>query len=102
MCFSTDGYIVCEEFEEILQAAWLEEQELLKQKEKEVCMDVNSLVFDHQDTHSTSKMRTLWLVITTLKDPCLTGEDLILSLRLELDGFRLDKPEFPESNSKHN
>ncbi|CAG03267.1 unnamed protein product, partial [Tetraodon nigroviridis] len=31
----TDGYIVCEEFEEILQAAWLEEQELLKQKEKE-------------------------------------------------------------------
>lgn len=43
MCFSTDGYVVCEEFEEILRAAWLEEQQLLKQKEKEVCMDVNSL-----------------------------------------------------------
>ncbi|KAF0036799.1 hypothetical protein F2P81_012111 [Scophthalmus maximus] len=31
----TDGYIVCEENEEILQAAWLEEQELQKEKEKE-------------------------------------------------------------------
>lgn len=43
MCFSTDGYIVCEEFEEILRAAWVEEQELQKQKEKEVCMDVHVL-----------------------------------------------------------
>lgn len=43
MCFSTDGYIVCEEFEEILRAAWVEEQELQKQKEKEVCMDVHLL-----------------------------------------------------------
>ncbi|XP_077400420.1 DNA repair protein complementing XP-C cells isoform X2 [Vanacampus margaritifer] len=31
----TDGYIVCEEHEEILRAAWEEEQELQKQKEKE-------------------------------------------------------------------
>eukprot|EP00066_Takifugu_rubripes_P030839 XP_011620105.1 PREDICTED: DNA repair protein complementing XP-C cells isoform X2 [Takifugu rubripes] len=31
----TDGYVVCEEFEEILRAAWVEEQELQKQKEKE-------------------------------------------------------------------
>uniref|UniRef100_UPI003AADE6EE DNA repair protein complementing XP-C cells n=1 Tax=Centroberyx gerrardi TaxID=166262 RepID=UPI003AADE6EE len=31
----TDGYIVCEEHEEILRAAWVEEQELQKQREKE-------------------------------------------------------------------
>lgn len=31
----TDGYIVCEEHEEILRAAWVEEQEVYKQKEKE-------------------------------------------------------------------
>ncbi|XP_070695808.1 DNA repair protein complementing XP-C cells [Pempheris klunzingeri] len=31
----TDGYIVCEEHEEILRAAWVEEQELQRQKEKE-------------------------------------------------------------------
>ncbi|XP_076598107.1 DNA repair protein complementing XP-C cells [Chaetodon auriga] len=31
----TDGYIVCEEHEEILRAAWEEEQELQKQKERE-------------------------------------------------------------------
>ncbi|KAM9344345.1 DNA repair protein complementing XP-C cells isoform 2-T2 [Pholidichthys leucotaenia] len=31
----TNGYIVCEEHEEILRAAWVEEQELQKQKEKE-------------------------------------------------------------------
>ncbi|XP_061536244.1 DNA repair protein complementing XP-C cells isoform X1 [Phycodurus eques] len=31
----TDGYIVCEEHEEILKAAWEEEQELQKQREKE-------------------------------------------------------------------
>ncbi|XP_055022336.1 DNA repair protein complementing XP-C cells [Boleophthalmus pectinirostris] len=31
----TDGYIVCEEHEEILRAAWVEEQEIYKQKEKE-------------------------------------------------------------------
>ncbi|XP_077370968.1 DNA repair protein complementing XP-C cells isoform X2 [Festucalex cinctus] len=31
----TDGYIVCEEHEEILRAAWEEEQELQKKKEKE-------------------------------------------------------------------
>lgn len=31
----TDGYIVCEEHEEVLRAAWVEEQELYKQKEKE-------------------------------------------------------------------
>lgn len=56
MCFSTDGYIVCEEFEEILRAAWLEEQQLLKQKEKEVCMDVNLLDIEYQNTHCTSKV----------------------------------------------
>lgn len=33
---STDGYIVCEEHEDILRTAWVEEQALLKQKEKEV------------------------------------------------------------------
>ncbi|XP_034731422.1 DNA repair protein complementing XP-C cells [Etheostoma cragini] len=31
----TDGYIVCEEHEEILRAAWGEEQQIQKQKEKE-------------------------------------------------------------------
>ncbi|XP_077457474.1 DNA repair protein complementing XP-C cells [Stigmatopora argus] len=31
----TDGYIVCEEHEEILRAAWEEEQELQKQRDKE-------------------------------------------------------------------
>ncbi|XP_068452981.1 DNA repair protein complementing XP-C cells [Clinocottus analis] len=31
----TDGYIVCEEHEEILRAAWLEEQEIQKQRDKE-------------------------------------------------------------------
>lgn len=36
--FRTDGYIVCEEDEEILRAAWVEEQEIQKQKEKEVCI----------------------------------------------------------------
>ncbi|XP_040049241.2 DNA repair protein complementing XP-C cells [Gasterosteus aculeatus] len=30
-----DGYIVCEEHEEILRAAWVEDQEIQKQKEKE-------------------------------------------------------------------
>lgn len=38
VCFRTDGYIVCEEHEEILRAAWVEEQELQKQKEQEVCV----------------------------------------------------------------
>ncbi|XP_056130082.1 DNA repair protein complementing XP-C cells isoform X2 [Lampris incognitus] len=31
----TDGYIVCEEHEEVLRAAWVEEQEIQKQREKE-------------------------------------------------------------------
>ncbi|XP_075993523.1 DNA repair protein complementing XP-C cells [Genypterus blacodes] len=31
----TDGYIVCEEHEEILRAAWVEDQEIQKQKERE-------------------------------------------------------------------
>ncbi|XP_041701889.1 DNA repair protein complementing XP-C cells [Coregonus clupeaformis] len=31
----TDGYIVCEEHEEILRAAWAEDQEIQRQKEKE-------------------------------------------------------------------
>lgn len=43
MRFSTDGYIVCEEFEEILRAAWVEDQELQKQKEKEASTDVHLL-----------------------------------------------------------
>lgn len=64
MCFSTDGYIVCEEFEEILRAAWLEEQQLQKQKEKEVCMDVD---VGHQNTRCPSRMRTCWLVLSTSK-----------------------------------
>lgn len=38
--FRTDGYIVCEEDEEILRAAWVEEQEIQKKKEKEVCLCV--------------------------------------------------------------
>lgn len=38
VCLRTDGYIVCEEHEEILRAAWLEDQEIHKQKEKEVCV----------------------------------------------------------------
>ena len=38
--FRTDGYIVCEEDEEVLRAAWVEEQEIQKQKEKEVCVSV--------------------------------------------------------------
>lgn len=67
MCFSTDGYIVCEEFEEVLRAAWLEEQQLQKQREKEVCMDVNSLDIGYQNTRCTSRMRTFWLVLSTSK-----------------------------------
>ena len=35
-CCRTDGYIVCEEHEEILRAAWVEDQEIQRQKEKEV------------------------------------------------------------------
>ncbi|KAJ8015909.1 hypothetical protein DPEC_G00001580 [Dallia pectoralis] len=31
----TDGYVACEEHEEILRAAWLEDQDIQKQKEKE-------------------------------------------------------------------
>lgn len=31
----TDGYIVCEEHEEVLRAAWVEDQEIQKQKERE-------------------------------------------------------------------
>ncbi|KAM6976874.1 DNA repair protein complementing XP-C cells [Aplochiton taeniatus] len=31
----TDGYIVCEEHEEVLRAAWVEDQEIQKQREKE-------------------------------------------------------------------
>lgn len=38
MCFRTDGYVVCEEHEEIIRAAWVEEQELQRQREKEVCV----------------------------------------------------------------
>lgn len=38
--FRTGGYIVCEEHEEVLRAAWVEEQELQKQKEREVSVCV--------------------------------------------------------------
>lgn len=31
---------MCEEYEEILRAAWVEDQELQKQKEREVCVFV--------------------------------------------------------------
>lgn len=44
MCFRTDGYIVCEEHEEILRAAWSEDQEFQKQKEKEVCTYVELIL----------------------------------------------------------
>lgn len=36
MFLRTDGYVVCEEHEDILRTAWVEEQALQKQKEKEV------------------------------------------------------------------
>lgn len=88
MCFSTDGYIVCEEFEEILRAAWLEEQEILKQKEKEVCMDAKSLVFEHHNTHYTSKVLA---GPQNLKGP-FEDEVLILSLRLEWINLDICKP----------
>lgn len=32
----TDGYIVCEEFKDVLQAAWENEQDIIEKKEKEV------------------------------------------------------------------
>lgn len=37
MCFSNDGYIVCEEHQEILKAAWENEQDIQQKKEQEVC-----------------------------------------------------------------
>lgn len=40
MFLSTDGYIVCEEHEEILKAAWENEQEIQKKKDQEVCVRV--------------------------------------------------------------
>lgn len=68
MCFSTDGYIVCEEFEEVLRAAWVEEQELQKQKEKEVCMDVYiHYICKYQNMYCTSKVRTFWMVLANSK-----------------------------------
>ena len=36
MCFRLDGFIVCEEFKDILLAAWDEEQEIIKAREEEV------------------------------------------------------------------
>lgn len=36
LCCRTDGYIACEEHEEILKAAWENEQEIQKKKEQEV------------------------------------------------------------------
>lgn len=82
MCFSTDGYVVCEEFEEILQAAWVEEQEIQKQKEKEVCMDLYLLRCDYQNTQFTSKMRTFWQVLTYSKG--------LLRVKIEVrTGFQL-------------
>lgn len=35
--FSNDGYIVCEEHQEILKAAWENEQDIQQKKEQEVC-----------------------------------------------------------------
>lgn len=69
MCFSTDGYIVCEEFEEILRAAWVEEQELQKQKEKEVCIDVHVQYYicEYQNMYCASKVRTFWLFLANSK-----------------------------------
>lgn len=37
---STDGYIVCEEFKDVLLAAWENEQALIEKKEKEVSLRV--------------------------------------------------------------
>lgn len=37
MCFSNDGYIVCEEHQEILKAAWENEQDIQQKKDQEVC-----------------------------------------------------------------
>lgn len=55
-CFRTDGYIVCEEHEEILRAAWVEEQALQKQKEKEVCVCTHMLIiFSVFESHFKSK-----------------------------------------------
>ena len=36
LCFRLDGFIVCEEFKDILLAAWDEEQEIIKAREEEV------------------------------------------------------------------
>lgn len=55
----TDGYIVCEEDEEVLRAAWVEEQEIQKQKEKEVWLFLDLIIilicfrqcFKHQVSH---------------------------------------------------
>ncbi len=35
--FSNDGYIVCEEHQEILKVAWENEQDIQQKKEQEVC-----------------------------------------------------------------
>lgn len=68
MCCSTDGYVVCEEFEEILRAAWVEEQEIQKQKEKEVCMNVLSSVLAIFCLDlTTSKSRHAYILIIFLQ-----------------------------------
>lgn len=36
LSFSTDGYVVCEEHQEILKAAWENEQDIQQKKEEEV------------------------------------------------------------------
>lgn len=37
-----DGWIVCEEFKDILLAAWDEEQEIIREKEAQVTVNINS------------------------------------------------------------
>lgn len=36
LCFSTDGYVVCEEHQDILKEAWENEQDIQQKKEQEV------------------------------------------------------------------
>lgn len=62
VCFRTDGYVVCEEHEEIIRAAWVEEQELQRQREKEVwvhlCMCACVCVTNEVEVNDLSSLRS--------------------------------------------
>lgn len=47
----TEGYIVCEEYKDVLLAAWENEQALIEKKEKEV----SSLAWVELDSDSVSR-----------------------------------------------